>query len=169
MSGHMKGVLIGIVASLDDPEELGRVQLTYPTLGDVESNWARVATPLAGPELGMYFQPEIGDEALVAFEMDDINRPYIIGYLWSGGSLPPTTEPRERLIQSVQGNKITLYDTDDKGMTFEDANGHTIIMNSDGITIKDVNDNVIEMTSSGINITSNGEITIKGSMIKLNP
>lgn len=100
----------------------------------------------------MYFQPEIGDEALVVCEMDDINRPYIIGYLWSGENRPPTTEPKERLIKSIEGNKITLYDTGDKGISIEDANG-----------------NIIEMTSSGIRIESSGEITIKGSMIRLNP
>ncbi len=150
MNERVKGVLIGIVASLDDPEELGRVQVTFPTHGDLESDWARVATPLAGPELGMYFQPEIGDEALVI--VAENSAPYIIGYLWSGENRPPTTEPKERLIQSVEGNKITLNDTGEKGITIEDANG-----------------NIIEMSSSGIRIESSGEITIKGSMIRLNP
>jgi uncharacterized protein involved in type VI secretion and phage assembly len=150
MSERVKGVLIGIVDKLDDPEELGRVQLTFPTRGDLASSWARVATPLAGPDLGMYFQPESGDEALVIFGED--SAPYIIGYLWSGENLPPSTEPKERLIKSVEGNKITLNDTGEKGITIEDANG-----------------NIIEMTSKGIRIESSGEITIKGSMIRLNP
>ena len=33
------GILVAIVASLDDPEDLGRVQVRYPYLGDQVSDW----------------------------------------------------------------------------------------------------------------------------------
>ena len=40
------GLVIGIVTDNDDPDELGRVKVKFPWLGDdVESCWARVAAP----------------------------------------------------------------------------------------------------------------------------
>ena len=40
------GIVIGIVADLDDQEELGRVRVRFPHLNDQMSDWARLATPM---------------------------------------------------------------------------------------------------------------------------
>ncbi|HMN27305.1 MAG TPA: phage baseplate assembly protein V, partial [Caldilineaceae bacterium] len=79
MTERMKGVVIGLVTDVDDPEELGRVRVEFPWLSDDNvSDWARVASALASSSLGMFFQPEVGDEALVAFEMDDIDTESVV-------------------------------------------------------------------------------------------
>ena len=112
MSERMKGVVIGLVTAVDDPEELGRVRVEFPWLSsDNVSDWARVASALAGSALGMYFQPEVGDEALVAFEMDDIRRPYVLGYLWSSENRPPVSDVNVRMIQTAAGHKLSFDDT----------------------------------------------------------
>ena len=43
------GIVIGEVSSLDDPDRIGRIQVTYPHLNDQVSAWARLVTPMAGP------------------------------------------------------------------------------------------------------------------------
>lgn len=94
------GVVIGIVTKNNDPDGTGyRVKVRFPFLehgGEGEgpadeSNWARVASFMAGEHIsgagngprGAYFLPEVDDEVLVAFEHGDISRPIVIGMLWS--------------------------------------------------------------------------------------
>ncbi|MBW2661782.1 MAG: phage tail protein, partial [Deltaproteobacteria bacterium] len=83
-----------------------------------ESNWARVASPMAGKERGIYFLPEVDDEVLVAFEHGDIRFPYIIGALWNGKDVPPTKNDdgknNIRIIKSRSGHIISLNDEDGK-------------------------------------------------------
>lgn len=166
----MKGVVIGLVSDLEDPEGLGRIRVTFPWMSDSDntSNWARVAAPLAGPELGFYFQPEIGDEALLAFEMDDVRRPYILGYLWNGDNAPPQEDPVLRTIKTVSGHSLIFDDTEgSEAVTVEDASGNKITMNSDGVAIEDANGNTMTMNSDGITMESSGDITLKGTNINV--
>ena len=80
---QVNGIVIGLVTDLADPENLGRVRARYPYLGDEISDWARLVTPMAGKDRGVFFRPEVGDEVLVAFELGDVRRPYVLGSLWS--------------------------------------------------------------------------------------
>lgn len=61
-----------------------RVKVKFPWLSEQETTfWARIAVPMAGPGRGTYVLPEIDDQVLVVFEHGDINRPIVIGGLWS--------------------------------------------------------------------------------------
>lgn len=170
MSERMKGLVIGLVIDLEDPDGLGRIRVEFPWLSDdAVSNWARVATPLAGPELGHFFQPEPGDEALVGFEMGDVNRPYILGYLWNGDNAPPGNDPNVRLIQTVSGHKLIFDDTSgSETITIEDASGNNkIVMDADGITIESAKD--VTIKGQNVNIEASAQLTAKGNPIHLNP
>ena len=75
------GVMVGTVAKNYDKDMPGRVCVTIP-VRDKEANvlqWARVAMPSHGKKWGSYFQPEIGDQVLLAFEQGNIEKPYVIG------------------------------------------------------------------------------------------
>jgi uncharacterized protein involved in type VI secretion and phage assembly len=170
MTERMKGLVIGLVRDLEDPDGQGRIRVEFPWLSDgAVSNWARVAATLAGPELGHFFQPEPGDEALVGFEMGDVNRPYILGYLWNGDNAPPTDDPNMRMIQTVSGHKLIFDDTSgSETITIEDASGNNkIVMNSDGITIESAKD--VTIKGQNINIEASAQLTAKGNPIHLNP
>jgi uncharacterized protein involved in type VI secretion and phage assembly len=109
------GIMIGVVNSLEDEEGLGRVQVRYPCLEDQDSDWARLVSPMAGPERGIFFRPEVEDEVLIAFEQGDPRRPYVLGALWSSVDLPPPTEGsakenNQRVIRSRCGHVILLDD-----------------------------------------------------------
>ncbi|MBU0960029.1 MAG: phage tail protein, partial [Proteobacteria bacterium] len=115
----IQGVVIGVVTNNEDPEGMGRVKVKFPWLSDEdESNWARVASPMAGKERGMYFLPEVDDEVLVAFEHGDMRFPYIIGSLWNGTEPPPASnddgQNNVRMIKSRSGHVISLTDEDGK-------------------------------------------------------
>lgn len=115
--GRSNGIVVGKVKSLDDPLRLGRVRVTFPHLDDIDSAWARTANIMAGPERGVLFRPEPGDEVLVAFEHKDIERPYILGGLWSEVDRPPEGAGGEaandrRIIRSRSGHLVVLDDTE---------------------------------------------------------
>ena len=83
-----------LVSNIDDPDELGRMKVTFPWLGDKsESHWARVAVPGAGNERGVLIMPEVGDEVLVAFDHGDPRLPYVIGGLYNGKDKPAVPAP----------------------------------------------------------------------------
>ncbi|MEO0974024.1 MAG: phage baseplate assembly protein V, partial [Pseudomonadota bacterium] len=77
MTDRIPGVVVGIVSTLEDPDGLGRLRVRFPWMANApESAPCRVAAPLAGPENGAWFPPELEAEALIAFEQGDVNRPY---------------------------------------------------------------------------------------------
>ncbi|MFV0663242.1 type VI secretion system Vgr family protein [Denitromonas sp.] len=58
--------------------------------GDERSGtWVRIAEWLAGPNWGSHFLPRIGTEVLVDFIGGDIDRPVVVGQLFTGEDLPP--------------------------------------------------------------------------------
>jgi len=113
------GVVIGVVTNNQDPDGMGRVKVKFPWLSDVdESDWARVAAPMAGKQRGVYFLPEVDDEVLVAFEHGNVRFPYVVGALWNGKDAPPATNSdgknNVRIIQSRSGHVVKLNDEDGK-------------------------------------------------------
>lgn len=118
-SGRIYGLVVGIVTNNQDPDNLGRVKVRFPWLSDTEeSQWARVAAPMAGNQRGVYFLPEVDDEVLLAFEQGDPRFPYVLGALWNGKDAPPVTNSdgknNVRIIQSRSGHVVKLNDEDGK-------------------------------------------------------
>ncbi len=102
-------IVVGVVTDNNDPDNLARVKVKFPWLTEEhESFWSRIAVPMSGPDRGMLFLPEVGDEVLVAFEHGDIRRSYIIGCLWNGKDKPPKTRKDDYASsKAVNGGKTT--------------------------------------------------------------
>jgi uncharacterized protein involved in type VI secretion and phage assembly len=167
-AGRVYGVVMGIVTNNQDPDKMGRVRVKFPWLSDDhESWWARIATPMAGPNRGIYFLPEVDDEVLVAFEHGDVRFPYVVGALWNGKDSPPENNSdgknNLRLIHSRSGHLVRLDDKDgDEKIEIIDKTGNN------SITIKS-SDNSISITcdgklkihaAQGIEMTSDADIKI---------
>jgi phage baseplate assembly protein V len=110
------GIVIGVVADLDDPERLGRVRVKLPHLNDEVSDWSRQATPMGGRDRGLFFRPEVGDEVLVACEQGDPRRTVVVGALWSKVDPPPeddgnATDNNWRFFRSRSGHLLKFDDT----------------------------------------------------------
>jgi len=163
------GMVIGLVTNNQDPELMGRVKVRFPWLSDQdESNWARVLTPMAGNERGMFFLPEVDDEVLVAFEQGDVRFPFVLGALWNGQDKPPETnedgENNKRFIKSRSGHLIRLDDKDgeEKIEIIDKTEKNSIVIST--------KDNSISISAEAdISITSNsGKLKLSGSGIEIN-
>ena len=101
--GLVNGMVTALVTNLQDPEDRGRVKVKYPWLSDsIESDWIRIAVPMAGSGRGTMVLPEVNDEVLIGFEHGDIHHPYIVGFLWSNVDKPPMKN-----AQVVDGGKVS--------------------------------------------------------------
>lgn len=173
------GVTIAEVTNNKDEEKLGRVKVKFPWLSDTdESFWARVLTPMAGGDRGIYFLPEVGDEVLVAFEHGKIEFPYILGALWNGKDKPPETNEdgknNKKIIKSRSGHTVTLDDTDGaekieivdkskKNSIVVNTKENTITISADAdITLKSSNGKLI-LSGKEIQLDSQGDVKIKAS------
>ena len=112
------GVLPAKVQALDDEEGLGRVKLLYPTLGDdVVSDWVRLGPLYAGAGRGAFFVPELGDEVLVMFLDGHIDRPRIVGSLWSTSATPPVGGDEENDHKEVHTRSDHVWHFDESEQT----------------------------------------------------
>ena len=175
------GVVIAQVTDVNDPDELGRVKLTFPWLSeDYESWWARVAQLGAGPMRGAVWLPEVGDEVLVAFEHGDTRRPYVVGQLYNGIDTPSlgdglvdggTGAIKRRGFVSKLGHRLVFLDDDAKsGVALMSADSSLkISLNQTATTIKVAADGSVEIRGSQqVTIASDGAVSIQaGTTLEL--
>jgi phage baseplate assembly protein V len=162
VTDRVYGIVVGTVTDVDDPEAQGRIRvdLSFMPGGNTRSYWAPVVMPMAGKDRGCWLFPEIGDEAVVAFDHGDTEHPYIMGFTWNGVDRPPSTTPKERVIRSLNGHTIRMLDSTLNGgnkgaLVVEDAHGNSIVMtnthvivHSEGVLILDAK--TISLRSAGV-------------------
>src|SRR5262249_9570368 len=144
--GQTSGIVIGKVTKVRDDEGLGRIQVNYPWLTGPEERWVSVASPMAGPDRGMFFMPEIDDEVILRFNQGNWDHPYVIGFLWNPVQNPPSTDERQRMIRSKNGHTIRLVDS-------TPASG-----NQGALIIQDAHGNLISMTNGRVVINAVGAL-----------
>ncbi len=160
--------MIGLVVDNKDPEKLGRVKVSFPTLpGDDTSHWAPICALGAGKDRGWFFLPEIDDEVVVMFSHGVIQHPVVIGALWNGKDTPCMTNDganERRTIVSRTGSYIEF--DDDKGtVTLTDGGGigKIVISTENKITIEATEGDIcIQAPSGELNIVAD-KLTGEGS------
>ena len=179
-TGKVYGVVVGIVTNNQDPAQLGRVKVRFPWLNeDDESNWARIATMMAGKNRGSFFLPEVDDEVLVAFDHGDVRFPYVVGALWNGVDTPPRDNADGkndlRVVRSRSGHELIFDDGDGKEQVeILTKAGHQVLLDdtsgAEKITIKDktgYNQIVIDSAQNSIAITAQTKISLKAQQIEI--
>jgi uncharacterized protein involved in type VI secretion and phage assembly len=156
------GVVPAIVSNLEDPDQLGRMKVTFPWLADrAESHWARVAMPGAGDKRGAVVLPEVGDEVLVAFDHGDPRLPYVVGGLYNGKDKLPVNpldggKVIKRFVVSRNGHRLELDDKDDVITVASGDGKHKIVIDQKGSKI-------ILDTSGDVEVKGGGKLTINAS------
>jgi uncharacterized protein involved in type VI secretion and phage assembly len=179
---RIEGIVLGVVTNNQDKDGLGRVKVKFPWLSDGdESRWARVATLMAGKEIGTLFLPDVGDEVVIGFDHGDINHPYVLGALWSNVNRPPVAnndgKNNVRLLRSRSGHEIRFNDNHDEKkemIEIRTKSGHMIQLNDasgqEKIEIVDKtgsNSIVIDSAGNAITISSQSKLRINAKIIEL--
>jgi phage protein D len=186
-SGRIPGVVTGVVTDNDDPSAMCRVKVQLPWLSDeAESFWARVAAPGAGPDYGIVWIPQVGDEVLVAFEQGDVSYPVVLGGLWNGRDPVPAGfgdfdagSVRQSGFVSRRGHQIVFHDADDDaGIEIQTAEGkfRIALSETDGelhihfdgkLVVEGTGD--IEFTTNGAyKVDARGGVELKGTTVAIN-
>jgi len=155
----------GFVQDRNDPEKLGRLKVTVPSLlNEAVTGWAWPVLPYAGAGIGFFFLPQVGDLVWVEFLEGDLDHP-----LWSGGSwakpkgqteIPADAKanyPDTQVLRTKSGHVLILEDSAGKELiTLRAKNGCelTIDPNGDAITLKA--SSTITLQAGDIELKSNG-------------
>ena len=100
-------------------EEKETVQAYYDeSLKAMSSPWIRIASPMATNGGGAYFKPNVGDEVLINYDNDNIERPYVVGSLYSKNVLSP--------LERLERKAMPLIQREDVSMSLTSRNGHHI-------------------------------------------
>ena len=151
----VRGVHLAIVAenTEGDGNPGYRVKVKLPWLSEQEKTyWARIAIPMGGPERGTYFLPEVEDQLLVVFEHGDVDRPIVIGALWSKKQEPvevnASGKNNTKLIKSRSGHRVI----------FDDKEGAEKVIIVDKTKKNQI---VLDTAAKLVKIECAGDITVK--------
>jgi len=171
--GLLKGVTPAVVSNNRDDGGMGRVKLRFPWNPDEESDWARVCTPMAGKERGVWFLPEVGDEVLVAFDRGDPRHPYVIGSVWNGKEAPPADNAdgknRLRRVRTKHGHELTFDDGGQHAVELKTKGGKRLTLDDQKIELVDENGNqiVIESASGALTLRSKTSLKFESQQIEI--
>lgn len=121
-TGPQTGIVVGPQGETVYTDELGRVRVQmqwqrpqeHPKGGaafdERSSTWIRVATPHSGASFGHSFLPRLGEEVVVIFLNNDIDRPLIIAGVHGGNTPVPTFSgvgalPGNRTLSGIQSRE----------------------------------------------------------------
>ena len=158
----LPGLVIGVVTNNKDPDGMGRVKVALPWLADkFETDWARVASPMAGAARGLYLLPEVNDEVLVGFAHGRLDSPFVLGALWNGKDKPPESNAdgknNRRSLTSRSGHVIRLTDTQgEERIEILDKSG------KNSVVIDTKTNTVTVSADADVVVTAKGKLTLAG-------
>lgn len=171
------GARLALVDDVQDPQNLGRVQIRFLTADGIGDHagpiWARVAVPVAGDKRGSFLIPDVGDEVLVLFVQGDTRLPIIVGSLWNGSTTLPETLPGDRVdrwtFTGKNGTRIAIVEADDgrEEITLTTPQGVRARLTDEAggkIEIESA-PNKITLDSSGIKIETTSKVSVKGNAV----
>ena len=120
-------------------------------IAEAASPWIRMAVPMATDGGGMYFQPAKGDEVMVDYENGNIDRPFVIGTLFSKNTPAPTLRGK-RVIVSPNGHTIKMDDPTDANLILQGLFPAMKFLGNFGVKIKGL-DGKAQAYLGGIEIT----------------
>lgn len=165
----ISGMGIGVVTNVNDPENLGRIKVKLPWLSETyETDWASIAVPMTGANMGFFFVPSVEDEVLVAFDHGDILRPIVIGSIWHKTAKPPGTsaDAMDKIfrLKTKKGNELVFDDKIDK-VEIRMASGHYITVGPEKIEITDKGKDsiILDSQANSIKIQSKKDMQIEST------
>jgi uncharacterized protein involved in type VI secretion and phage assembly len=174
------GVYPALVTDMVDPDNLGRIQVSFPWLGgavgggDTVRAWATLLTPYADEDQGFEMLPAVGSQVVVAFEAGNPRRPYIVGACWNGKeALPaaPAAANDKRLIRTRAGSLLEFDDKEGAAkVTLSTRSGHQVVLDDGArtVTVQHADGLVITFTAGGaIEVHANSQVEVYAAAVNV--
>lgn len=116
----------GVVSQIDDPDHLGRVRVTLPTYGDLETDWIPILSAGAGTNKGFMIFPAKGDHVLVLLAHEDPGQGVVLGNFYTPEKPPDTGIANgtvERYTILTPGGQRVRLDDGQKAIRLENSDG----------------------------------------------
>ena len=166
-------IIVGVVTNNNDPDKMGRVKISLPSVNEVETFWAPVLLPAAGNERGISMLPRVDEQVIVAFENGDPSYPVVLGSMFNGRDKPGSE-------MAVTDGSFALKSDDNvlvaakKDINLRSDGGNWDIQIGGDILEKGKKSYKGEFTSAwnlkatgGITVESSQSVTIKAPTIKV--
>jgi uncharacterized protein involved in type VI secretion and phage assembly len=164
------GLSIGLVTNVVDDEGLGRVEIALPWFAEGYREWARVAQPYAGDQVGSTWVPEENGEVLVLFERGSMRAPYVIGCLYGPVDKPPESRKKDsdvRTWKTPSGSEIR-FDETKKSVELKTEKGASVLLEEDSGALTINATNTLTLKAKDIVIEGTGSVKVTGPTIALN-
>jgi uncharacterized protein involved in type VI secretion and phage assembly len=149
---------LGEVTRVDDPEGVGRVRVSLPAYGDVETDWMQVLAAGAGRDKGLMILPDVGDRVLVLFSHGDPGQGVVLGALYGmqgpHDSGVEGTAVRRYTLLTPGGQEIELDDAGDR-IRMADSTGSFVELSPEKVRLHAAVD--LEMEAPGRSVTIRGD------------
>lgn len=170
---------LAVVTAVDDPDNLGRVELRLLGRDAQDSQdatiWARVATAFAGDKHGAFFVPDVGSEVVVAFIEGDPRWPIVLGSLWNGGtSIPESLGGGGRAVDrwtltGKRGTRIAIVEEGASRIRLTTPGGVKVELADEGagkLTCRAAG-HTVTMESGSVSVDAAGTVELQASMVTI--
>ncbi|QFP74995.1 type IV secretion protein Rhs (plasmid) [Deinococcus sp. AJ005] len=151
---------LGVVAAVDDPADLGRVQVRMPAQAGLLSGWLQVLSVAAGAERGLMALPDVGDQVLVLLPHGEGSPGILLGGLYGQAGLPDSGvvdgRARRLTLRSAAGQKVVL-DAAARTLVLEDGQGSVVELTPEHVRVHAARRLVLEAPGQ--------EVVIRGERI----
>lgn len=150
---------LGIVTSVEDPDNMGRVKLSLPAYGDVETEWLPVVTAGAGAAKGFVAIPDVDDSVIVVFPRGEPGLGFVIGSLYTDAHPDPG-------IDGGRVKRFSFLTPNGQKLTLDDTRGAIRIENKQGSFIEMLPDKMTVHAATHLDVEAPGRtVTIRGKLI----
>lgn len=159
------GLYPAIVTDIVDSDQLGRIEVRFPWLGEDGASvraWATLLSFYAEKDQGFEVLPSVGTQVVVGFEAGDPRRPYIVGAAWNGKEkLPqaPEAANNKRVLKTRSGSLLEFDDTDGAvKITLSTKGGHKLVLDEGSMEL-----NLTHMNGPHVTMDASGKVDILGN------
>jgi uncharacterized protein involved in type VI secretion and phage assembly len=170
------GVYPALVTDIVDPDSLGRVQVSFPWLGqggqDVRA-WATLCMPYADDDQGLLVLPEVGSQVVVAFEAGSLRRPYVLGAAWNGRTALPHAPEQANNIRLWRSRADSRLEFDDSAgaakVRITMASGHQVVLDDGAqeVTVRHATGCTVKLTATDVEVTANATVSVTAPMVEV--
>jgi len=121
---------VGKVLSIDDPEQIGRIEVSLPEISGSQSTGFAYPITLS---TGFVNLPKKDDFVIIVFKNGDVRFPHYLGTWWGKGEFPEKAKEsygKIYLWQSPNGSYILINDDEEvlelNGKTYKAVKGDTL-------------------------------------------